>query len=64
MSFKSWSEETDGIPITKEQLISKFHIWFQEEGKFQVPQGDYVAIKELLLIAWLNGAHTERYYNV
>lgn len=45
--------------MSKEELIESFNTWFQEEGKFQVPQGDYVAIKKLLLIAWLNGAYIE-----
>ena len=62
MSLKNWTEETEGIPMTHEQSESAFHVWFQEEGKFQVPQGDYEAIKALLLVAWLNGAHKQRYY--
>lgn len=67
MSLKNWLEEieeTEHRDTSKEELIEAFNIWFQEEGKFQVPQGDYLAIKELLLIAWLNGAHKERYHNI
>lgn len=64
MSLKNWLEETDGIPMTEEQSKEAFNTWFKEEGKFQVPQGDYEAIKKLLLVAWLKGAHRQRYWNI
>ena len=46
----------------KETLINSFNIWWQEEGKFKVPSTtDYIAVKELLLEAWLNGAYKQCY---
>lgn len=50
--------------MTKEQLIEAFNIWFQEEGKFMVPEGDYLAIKELLLVSWLNGVYKEKGFDM
>jgi len=42
------------------KLEKRFHTWWHEEGKFQVPQtSDYEAIKELIKVAFLNGAYVQ-----
>lgn len=45
----------------KSVLLTRFEIWWQEEAKYICPSGDYLAIKELCKIAWLNGAFVEKY---
>jgi len=46
----------------QEKEITQFNTWFQKEGKSlippSIPSTNYKAIKDLLLIAWLNGAYT------
>jgi len=42
--------------MSEEEIKESFNTWFMEEGKFLVPNGNYTAIKELLLTAWLNSA--------
>ena len=50
-------EEKEEQASIKESIVESFDIWFHEEGKFMVHQGEYIDIKELLLIAWMNGAY-------
>ena len=43
---------------SKEELIKEFNIWWHEEGKIITPpSADWEETKEVMKIAWLNGAY-------
>ena len=45
--------------MDNKKLEESFETWWNEEAKFQIPPtSNYRAIKDLLKIAWLNGAYT------